>query len=64
MARTNASGEKEMVKHQKTVRGARKALTKESSKLTSNIRKDINHALKQDEAIQRDMKKSDKKKKR
>lgn len=55
----NASGEKEMKIHQKTVRSARKELTKDAAKLDKKISKKMNFALSQDAKIMKDMKKAD-----
>lgn len=60
----NKAGEKEMVVHQKTVRKARKELTKQASKLDKDISKKMTFALSQDAKIMKDMKKSDKKAKK
>ena len=57
----NKRGEKEMAIHQRTVRGARKDLTKETGRLKKDISKKMTFALSQDAKIMKDMKKSDKK---
>lgn len=61
MKKPNASGEKEMKVHIKTVRGARSALKKDADKLEKKIGKDMTFALSQDARIMKDMKKADKK---
>lgn len=58
----NASGEKEMAIHQKTVRAARAELMKESKKVSKDIGKKMTFALSQDAKIMKDMKKADRKK--
>jgi hypothetical protein len=57
----NASGEKEMKVHQRTVRSARKELKKEAATLGKGIVKKMTFALGQDAKIMKDMKRSDRK---
>jgi len=59
----NASGEKEIKSHIKTVKKARKDLKKDAGKLKTKIGKDITFALSQDKKVLKDMQKADKKNK-
>ena len=64
MKKINAAGEKEIKTHIKTVKKARKELTKEAGSLKKNIGKDITFALTQDAKVNKDMKKADKMRKK
>lgn len=61
MKKRNAAGEKEMAVHIRTVKGAKKELTREASKLGRKISGKMTFALSQDAKILKDMKKADKK---
>ena len=64
MRKINSRGEKEMTKHIATVRGARKELKREASKIGKDIGKKMTFALGQDAKIMKDMRKADRSKKR
>jgi hypothetical protein len=61
MKSVNASGEKEMRIHMKTVKGARKKLQSQAIGLARDIVKKMTFALSQDEKIMKDMRRADKK---
>lgn len=59
MKKVNKAGEKEMKKHIKVVKCARKSLKKDAGKLKKDIGKDMTYALGQDKKIMSDMKSAD-----
>jgi hypothetical protein len=63
MKKINASGEKEMRIHMRTVKNARKELQSQALALARDIVKKMTFALSQDAKIMKDMKKADREKK-